>query len=296
MDDFLGFFSLALLGATLRMATPLIFAAMGGLLSERSGVMNIALEGFMLIGAFAGAAGTHYTGRPWLGLLIGAVAAGVTAIILAVWCITLRGDQIVAGTAINLLGLGVPAFLLQRLFGTAGRSPTVETLPTVASGVSVLVPIAFLLVPIIQVWLFRTRAGLRVMAAGEHPRAAESVGIAVDRYRYGCVIASGVLAGIGGAFLSIGDLSIFTNGMTNGRGFIALAAMIFGNWTPIGTLGACLLFGAAQAVQLQSQAVGLPISKELILALPYVLTLVAITGLVRHSTPPAGLGRHAAAD
>lgn len=296
MDDLRNFFSLALLAATLRMATPLIFAAMGGLLSERSGVMNIALEGFMLIGAFSAAAGAHYTGRPYLGLLIGAVAAGATAVIHAVWCITLRGDQIVAGTAINLLGLGVPAFLLVRLFGTAGRSPSVETLPVVASGISVLVPVAFLIVPVIHVWLFRTRPGLRVLAAGEHPRAAESVGIQVARYRYGAVIASGVLAGVGGAFLSVGDLSIFTNGMTNGRGFIALAAMIFGNWTPFGTLGAALLFGAAQAVQLQAQAVGVPISKELIIALPYVLTLVAITGLVRNSTPPAGLGQHAAAE
>lgn len=296
MEDLRGFFSLALLAATLRMATPLLFAAMGGLLSERSGVINIALEGFMLIGAFSAAAGTFYTGNPFLGLLIGAIAAGLTAVIHAVWCVTLRGDQIVAGTAINLLGLGVPAFLLQRLFGVAGRSPSVEKLPTVASGISILVPIAFILVPLIHLWLFRTKPGLRVMASGEHPRAAESVGIGVDRYRYSAVIASGVLAGIGGAFLSIGDLSIFTNGMTNGRGFIALAAMIFGNWTPFGTLGACLLFGAAQAVQLQSQAVGLPISKDLILALPYLLTLVAITGLVRNSTPPAGLGRQAASD
>lgn len=296
MDDLRAFFSLALLGATLRMATPLILAAMGGLLSERSGVMNIALEGFMLIGAFSAAAGTHYTGSPIIGLAIGAVAAAAAGLIHAIWCISLRGDQIVAGTAINLLGIGIPAFLLQRLFGTAGRSPTVEKLPTIVSGLSVLVPVAFLVVPIVHVWLYRTKPGLRVLASGEHPRAAESVGIDVDRYRYACVIASGVLAGVGGAFLSIGDLSIFTNGMTNGRGFIALAAMIFGNWTPFGTLGAALLFGAAQAVQLQAQAVGVPVSKELILALPYVLTLVAITGLVRNSTPPAGLGRHATAE
>jgi len=296
VDDLRAFFSLALLAATLRMATPLVFAAMGGLLSERSGVMNIALEGLMLTGAFSAAVGAHYTGSALLGLAIGAGAAALTAVIHAVWCITLRGDQIVAGTAINLLGLGLPAFLLQRLFGVAGRSPTVEKLPTIPGGLSILVPLAFLLVPLIAVILFRTKAGLRLMAAGEHPQAAESVGIGVDRYRYACVIASGVLAGIGGAFLSIGDLSLFTTGMTNGRGFIALAAMIFGNWSPFGTLGAALLFGAAQAVQLQSQAVGLPVSKELILALPYLLTLLAITGLVRNSRPPAGLGRHAAAE
>ena len=278
------------------MASPLIFAAMGGLLSERSGVMNIALEGFMLIGAFSAAVGAHYTGNPLLGLLIGAIAAGLASTIHAFWCVSLRGDQIVAGTAINLLGIGVPAYLLQRLFNTAGRSPTVEKLPSIVSGINVLVPAAFLLVPLVHYLLFHTKPGLRVLAAGEHPRAAESVGVAVSRYRYACVVASGVLAGIGGAFLSIGDLSIFTTGMTGGRGFIALAAMIFGNWTPLGTLAAALLFGAAQAVQLQAQATGLPVNKELIIALPYILTLVAITGLVRHSTPPAGLGRHATAE
>ena len=278
------------------MATPLIFAAMGGLLSERSGVMNIALEGFMLIGAFSAATGAHYTGDPFLGLLIGAGAAGLAAVIHAVWCITFRGDQIVAGTAINLLGLGVPAFLLQRLFNTAGRSPEVERLPTIGASVSILVPAAFLLVPLVHFFLFRTKPGLRVLAAGEHPRAAESVGVAVDRYRYACVLASGVLAGIAGATLSIGDGRFFTVGMTNGRGFIALAAMIFGNWTPFGTLGATLLFGAAQAVQLRAQAADLPIHTDLIIALPYLLTLVAIAGLVRRSLPPAGLGRHATAE
>jgi simple sugar transport system permease protein len=297
MDEFRDFFSFALLTATLRMATPLIFAAMGGLLSERSGVMNIALEGFMLTGAFSAAAGAHYTGSAYLGLLIGAGAAALMAAIHAFWCITLRGDQIVAGTAINLLGIGIPAYLLQRLFGLAGRSPTIDDkLPSIASGINILVPAAFLLVPLVHYFLFYTKPGLRVLSAGEHPRAAESVGVAVDRYRYGCVIASGIFAGIGGAFLSVGDLSIFTTGMTNGRGFIALAAMIFGNWTPFGTLGACLLFGGSQAAQLQAQATGLGISKDLLLALPYLLTLIAITGLVRNSRPPAGLGKHATAE
>jgi simple sugar transport system permease protein len=292
LDELRDFFSIALLTATLRMTTPLVFAAMGGLLSERAGVMNIALEGFMLIGAFSAAAGAHYTGSAYLGLLLGAAAAAVAAAVHAFWCVTLRGDQIVAGTAINLLGLGLPAFLLQRLFGTAGRSPTVDKLPSLVGGLNVLVPAAFLTVLAVHYLLHSTKPGLRVMAAGEHPQAAESVGINVARYRYAAVLASGVLAGIGGAFLSIGDLSLFTTGMTNGRGFIALAAMIFGNWTPLGTLGAAVLFGAAQATQLQAQATGLPINKELIIALPYLLTLVAITGLVRHSRPPAGLGRH----
>ena len=293
MSDFLTF---ALLTSTLRLTAPLLVAALGGLLSERSGVVNIALEGLMLIGAFSAAAGAHYTGNTFLGVLIGMGAAGLAAAVHAFWCITLRGDQIVAGTAINLLGIGVPAFLLQRLFDVAGRSPAVDKLPTIGGGLNVLVPVAFLLVPVVYLVVFQTKHGLRILAAGEHPRAAESVGIAVDRYRYAAVVASGVLAGIGGAYLSVGDLSFFTIGMTNGRGFIALAALVFGNWRPFTTLGATLLFGAAQAVQIQAQAAGLPINKELITALPYVVTLVAITGLVRNSAPPAGLGRHATAD
>lgn len=269
---------------------------MGGLLSERAGVMNIALEGLMLVGAFAAAAGDYYTGSPFLGLLIGVVAAALMSCIHAIWCVTLRGDQIVAGTAINLLGVGIPAFLVQRLFGTAGGTPSVERLPTIGQGLNILVPVAFGLVPLVQYVVFHTKPGLRLMAAGEHPQAAESVGIDVVRYRYACVIASGALAGLGGAYLSIGDLSGFTTNMTAGRGFIALAAVVFGNWMPFGTLAATLLFGAAQAVRYQVQALDLPISQDLIIALPYLLTLLAITGLVRHSTPPAGLGKHATAE
>lgn len=287
---------MALLTATLRTATPLIFAALGGLLSERSGIINIGLEGLMLVGAFAAAAGAYYTGNAVAGLVIGVAAAALMSVIHAVWCITFRGDQIIAGTAINLLGVSVPAFLVQRLFDIAGRTPTVDRLPSLGRGVHVLVPVAFLLVPVVWYLLFRTKPGLRVMAAGEYPRAAESVGIPVARYRYACVIASGALAGLGGASLSIGDLSFFTVDMTAGRGFIALAAVIFGNWSPVGTLVATLLFGGAQAIQIQAQATGLPISTDLLIALPYVLTLIAITGLLRHSQPPAGLGRHAAAD
>jgi ABC-type uncharacterized transport system permease subunit len=279
--------------ATLRLATPLIFAAMGGLLSERSGVMNIALEGLMLIGAFTAVAGTHYLHDPWLGLLCGIVAAGAGGAVHAFWCITLRADQIVAGTAINLLGLGTTAFLIQQIWGRAGQTGAVEKLPTIGRGMTILVPLAFLLVPVIHYLLFVTKPGLRIQASGEHPRAAESVGIPVPLYRYAWVIASGVLAGLGGAALSIGDLSFFTREMTQGRGFIALAAVIFGNWTPVGTLGATLLFAASQAFQVRAQAAGLGISKDILLALPYILTLVAICGLVRRSRPPAGLGQHA---
>ena len=290
------FFTFALLTATLRMAAPLIFAAMGGLLSERAGVMNIGLEGMMLIGAFFSVAGTWWTGSPWLGLPIGMFAAAVAGLIHAFWCVTLRGNQIVAGTAINLIAAGLTAFLTQMIWGKAGGSDTVSRLPNIFSGLNILVLVAFAFVPLMQIFLFRTKRGLHTMAAGESPQAAESVGIDVAAYRYAAVIASGALAGAGGAFLSIGNLSYFTLDMTAGRGFIALAAVIFGGWNPIGAAAACLLFGASQAVQVQAQATpGFPVSSDLLVSLPYLLTLIAVTGLIRSSSAPAGLGKHASA-
>ncbi len=290
MDDFL---TMGLIWATLRATAPLLLTALGGLISERSGVVNIGLEGLMLIGAFGAAIGSYYTGNALLGLLIGAGSALALGLIHAVWCISLRGDQIVAGTAINILGLAIPAYLSTQLFQSAGRTPDAHKLFSFGSGIHLLVPVAFILVPIVWFFLARTRGGLRLQAAGEDPKAAESVGIAVNRTRYIAVLVGAMLGGLGGACLSIGDLSFYTNDMSQGRGFIALAAVIFGNWTPVGTLVATLLFGGALAFQIQAQAAGLPINTDILIALPYILTLVAITGLLRKSIPPAGLGRHA---
>lgn len=284
-------FTSALFWATLRMTAPLLFAAMGGLISERSGIMNIALEGFMLIGAFTAVLGTYYLDSPWIGLLCGMAAGGLGALIHAYWTVTLKADQIVTGTALTLLGAGIPAFLIKRIFDQAGGTPSVERLPSLGS-ISILTPVAFLLVPAMHYFLFMTKPGLRLMAGGESPKAAESVGIPVNLYRYAAVVTSGVLAGMGGAYLSIANLSQFTVGMTQGRGYIALAAVIFGNWTPLGALGACLLFGFAQAFNLQAQAQGL-FSKDLLSALPYLVTLIALTGIVRNLRGPAGLGKHA---
>lgn len=284
-------FTSALFWATLRMTAPLLFAAMGGLISERSGIMNIALEGFMIIGAFTAVIGTYYLDSPWIGLLCGMAAGGFGALIHAFWTVTLKSDQIVTGTALTLLGAGIPAFLIKRIFDQAGGTPSVERLPSLGE-VNVLVPVAFLIVPLMHYFLFMTKPGLRLMAGGESPKAAESVGIPVNLYRYCAVVVSGILAGAGGAYLSIGDLSQFTTGMTQGRGYIALAAVIFGNWTPIGALGAALLFGFAQAFNLQAQAQGL-FSKDLLSALPYLVTLIALTGIVRNLRGPAGLGKHA---
>ncbi len=292
MDGIIDFFDLNLLKAVLRMATPLVFAAMGGLLSERSGVMNIALEGLMLSGAFAAVVGTYYLENPWLGLLVALIVGGLSALVHAFWSIGLRSDQIVTGTAINLLAAGTTVFLIQRLWGQSGRTPTVEKLPDVTSQINGLVPVAFLCVPIVYFFLRSTKQGLRVMACGEHPQAAESVGINVSLMRYGMVTMSGVFAAADGAFLTIGSLGLFTREMTAGRGFIALAAVIFGNWMPFGTLAACLLFAGAQAFQIQGQTKGIGISADLLLALPYVLTIIAIAGVVRGSRPPAGLGQH----
>lgn len=288
------FFTIALLTAVLRMTTPLLFTALGGLLSERSGVMNIGLEGLMLTGAFFAVAGSYWTGNAWGGLVIGIIAAAVGALIHAIWSITFRGDQIVVGTAINLIAGGLSAFLVQSIWGKAGGSDRVDTLPNITGGINILVPVAFLLVPAVHIFLFRTKQGLHLQAAGEHPQAAEAVGINVTLYRYAAVVMSGVLAGFGGAFLSIGNLSYFTLDMTAGRGFIALAAVILGGWSPLGALGATLLFGAAEAVQIQGQTTpGFPVSSDLLVALPYIVTLVAITLFVRSRRGPAGLGTHA---
>ncbi len=275
---------------------PLVFVGMGGLFSERSGVTNISLEGLMLFGAFAAVVGTYFTGQPLFGLVFAMLIGGIGAAVFAFWSITLRANQIVAGTAIVLLSYGVTAFLTQRIWGQAGGSPTVERIPSIGAGLNILVPVAILLVPLAHYVLFMTKPGLRILACGENPQAAESVGINVAAYRYGAVILGGVLSGLGGAYLSIGDLSQFTTNMTAGRGFIALAAVIFGNWTPLGMFGAALLFGLAQAVRFQAQAFNLPIPQDLIIALPYILTLVAIAGLVRKPTPPAGLGQHPTTD
>ena len=254
--------------------------------------MNIGLEGMMLTGAFVAVLGTYYLHNPWAGLVCAVLAGGAVGLIHAFWSIGLRSDQIVTGTAINLLAVGLTIFLTQRIWGQSGQTPRVETLPTVTAGMSVLVPMAFLSVPVVWYFLRTTRPGLRLMASGENPQAAESVGIAVDKLRYVAVMTSGMLAAAGGAYLSIGSLSLFTREMTAGRGFIALAAVIFGNWMPIGALGACLLFAGAQAIQIQAQVKNIGVNTDLLLALPYLLTLIALAGFVRNSRPPAGLGQH----
>jgi general nucleoside transport system permease protein len=286
MSDLSDLINLGLLFSAVRLATPLLLAALGGLFSERSGIINIALEGMMLAGAFTAAVVTHFTGSPWLGLAA-AVAAGVAvAGVHAAATIGFGADQVVSGTAINLLMLGVPALLSGALFDSTGATPQLpqgDLLPGVP------IALAFALVPASLYVLYRTRFGLRLRAVGENPEATEAAGIHVARYRLAGVLLSGGLAAIGGAYLSIGQSSLFTRNMTAGRGFIALAALIFGNWRPVPTLLACLLFGVAEALSIQMQGVT-RIPVQFIQIIPYVLTVVVLAGFIGAARPPRALG------
>jgi simple sugar transport system permease protein len=284
-------FTLALIFSTIRLATPLLLAALGGLFSERAGIINIALEGLMLAGAFTAAAVTHYTGSPWAGLLAGICAGVLVAAIHAVACIRFKADQVVSGTAINILFLGVPAFMSGALFASSGSTPQIpkdDLIPWTP------VIIAFALVPVTWYILYRTAFGLRLRSVGENPEAADAAGVSVTRIRYTAVLLSGALAAIGGAYLSIGQSSLFTRNMTSGRGFIALAALIFGKWRPVQTMLACLLFGFTEAIAIQLQGVHLPSGEEIpnqfIQIIPYVLTIVVLAGFIGQARAPRALG------
>lgn len=280
-----------LVGSTFRLSTPLLFAAMGGMICERSGVINIALEGLMLIGAFFGAVVAYATGSPWLGAL-GAMLAGVgLAAIYGLFVVELRSDQIVAGAAINLLAAGLAPFFSKIIFDSTGSTPSLtlagrfdEAPLWISWGVVVL---AYL-------WLSKTPSGLWVMFAGEHPKALDAAGVRVKRVRWTAVLLSGALAGFGGATLSIFLSSSFSRGMTAGRGFMALAAVIFGKWKPIPAAIACLLFGFADALQIRLQGVVIwgtePIPVQFIQILPYLVTILVLAGVVGQSRPPKALG------
>ena len=300
----------ALLAATLRYATPLVFASIGGLFSERSGVVNIGLEGMMLTGAFFAVWGSDVTGTWELGLVIGILAGGLMGLLHAFFAISLRADQIVGGTAINFLALGITTYLFFKLYGAEGTPPScpgtkdcLETIPNVDLSFlghgfigdvfgrdNLMIWLSIALVFVAWIAVFKTPIGLRLRAVGEHPRAADTVGINVYLVRYGAVTLSGMLAAAGGAYLSLGFNTSFDDNMTAGRGFIALAALIFGNWRPFGAAAACLLFGFSSALSDFLQTYSTSIS-TLFEALPYVLTLVAVAGIIGRSIPPAAVGR-----
>ena len=290
--------------ATLEAAALLLLPALGGVISERSGVVNIAMEGMMLTGAFFAVVADLAWHNPWLAALVGIVAGGLMALIHAVVSIRFRADQIVSGIAINIFAAGLTLFLVQRIFGLqdvghVGQSellpyiniPLLDQIPFLGRVLfqqNVVVYAAIVLLVVVQLMLFRTRLGLRIRSVGEHPQAADTAGINVYAIRYGAVITSGLLSGLAGAFLAIGISNTFVPNMTDGRGYIALAAMIFGKWTPIGAFVACLIFGLGQAIYDANSIIH--VSQYLLSMLPYILTLIVLAGVVGRSIPPAADG------
>lgn len=298
--------------AMLVFATPLTYAAIGGMFSERSGVVNIGLEGMMLMGAFFGAYGADKTGSWGLGILIGIASGCALGLVHAFFAIHLRADQIVGGTAVNFLALGITGYLYNDVYGNNGTPSNLPAIPNVhlaflssipphglgnflenvLGDLNLMIWLSYAVLILSWLVLFRTALGLRIRSVGEHPRAADTVGISVYGIRYVSVVASGGLAAMGGVFLSLGFVNSFTENMTAGRGFIALAALIFGKWRPFGAFGACLLFGFASALAPQFQNVNSWQQYQVLFeALPYVLTLIAVAGIIGRSIPPAADGR-----
>ena len=293
-----------LVASMLRFATPLAFAAIGGIINERAGVVNIGLEGMMLAGAFFGIWATAWSGSWEVGLLMAMVFGGAFALVHAFFSIHLRADQIVVGFAINFLALGLTGYLFRDIYGTQGTPSDIDRIPSVHlsfiegipfigevfGNLSLMIWLMFALLILSWVVIFRTPIGLRLRAVGEHPRAADTVGISVYGIRYVAVIVSGMLAALGGAYLSVGFTGTFNENMSAGRGYIALAAVIFGKWNPFGAFAACLLFGFASALSIPLQREA-DISANLLSTLPYVLTLVALVGVIGRSVGPAAVGR-----
>jgi len=292
--------NVGLFAAALRMATPIAFASLGGIFSERVGIINIGLEGIMLTSAFTGVAVSYFTLNPWLGVLAAILAGGLLGLFHALLTVKFLGNHIVSGTGINIFAMGFTAYMSQILWGSRGASESVRGLEVVSIPLlkdvpvigdiignhTPLVYILFIITVISHIVLFKTPIGLRIRAVGEHPAAADTAGISVFKMKYLCVMVSGMLAGLGGAFLSLGHLNLFTWGMTGGRGFIAMAAMIFGKWMPFGAFGASFLFGFADALQMRLQALGL-LPPQIILTIPYVLTVAVLAGAVGKAVPPS---------
>ena len=303
-------FTMSLVFSTIRLATPLVWAAIGGLYAERSGVINVALEGLMLAGAFTAAAVTFYAGNPWAGLASAMLAGGCVAYLIAVACIRFKANEVVTGTGVNILFLGLPAVLSGALFLSSGSTPPLkkeqlmpslfQLLPVMPewrlfTDVSVMSLLALVVAVVTRYVLYRTPFGLRLRSVGENPEAADAAGVPVNRIRYAAVILSGILAAAGGAYLSIGQSSLFLRNMTAGRGFIALAALIFGKWRPLQTLLACVLFGFADAMTIQMQGVaklpsGEDVPVQFIQMIPYVVTIVMLAGFIGQSRAPGALG------
>jgi general nucleoside transport system permease protein len=284
---------------------PLVFGALAGCMCERSGVINIAIEGQLLVGAFAGAIMASAVGSLWIGLISSSIAAGLLGLLLAVFAITFLVDQIILGVVLNVLALGLTGFLYDRLMvpnpnlnqGTTFnpvKVPLLGHIPIIGPiffDSTIFLYIAYVLIIVIQVGLFSTRWGLRVRAVGEHPTAADTLGLRVLRIRYRNVVLGGMVAGLGGAFLTIGSVGFFDKDISSGFGFIALAAMIFGRWTPLGSVAAALLFGVADSLAIVLSSLNVPISSNFLLMTPYLATIVAVVGIVGKVRAPAADGK-----
>lgn len=295
---------LLLVGITMMYSTPLVFGALGGVISERSGVVNIGIEGMMTMGALTAASVSYYTGNPWLGFLAAGAAGAAIALLHAIASITFNADQTISGIAINLLGPGFALFFCRLLFDNAAMTPPVKTLPklfgenafhgTPAESLNVDVTVLLALIATVVIWfvLYKTKWGLRIRSVGEYPAAADTLGINVTRTRYLCVLMSGVMAGFGGASMTLAIISQFNQTAISGQGFIALAAVIFGKWTPYGAYGACMLFGLAQALTVvlggSDSSVTLP--SQILAMLPYVLTIIVLVLFVGRSVAPKADG------
>lgn len=300
MDILTGF-----LDAMIRMSCPIMLASLGALFTARAGIINFAMEGIMIMGAFFGVYGSYLTGSPWMGALLAMAGGLVAALVLGVMSISVKVDQVVAGTGINVLFLGLTSYLFTVLY-PGGQPSSVDAfqaleIPVLSSipliGVlfkqSLLTYLAFLLVPLIYYVLNRTSFGLCLRSVGEQPHAADSLGINVDRTRYISILVAGLLGGLGGAALSLGQVSVFMENMTSGRGYVAWSAVTVGRWNPVGIMGASLLFGGAEAVQLRLQAVGIEIPHQFFQMLPYVMTMVVvvIASVVGRSVGPKAMGK-----
>lgn len=291
-----------LIGITLMYSTPLVFGALGGVISERSGVVNIGIEGMMTVGAFTAASVNYFSGNPWLGFIAAGAMGGLVSLLHALASVSFKADQTISGIAINLIGPGFALFFCRLLFDDATMTLPAKTLPkifgdtnfssSIMKNLNVDITVILALIAAVGMWffLYKTKWGLRVNAVGEHPAAADTMGINVSLTRYLCVIVSGILSGFGGASMTLAIISQFTPTAISGQGFIALAALIFGKWTPMGSYGACMLFGFAQALTIVLGGGKFAIPSQILSMLPYVLTIVVLILFVGRSVAPKADG------
>ena len=293
---------LSLLAGMIRVAIPISFAALAGMLSERAGVINMGLEGIMLIGSFFGVVGSYVTGNAWMGLLFACFSGIIMGLVLAVLTVGFKCEHVLAGVGINIFASGI--VLLQMIWDSKGKSsmvaglgvvrlPVISSIPVIGTMIGSISPLFYILVlcvVILWILLYRTPAGLRIMVIGENPEMAGTMGVNVYRLQYLCVMASGMLAAMGGAYLSIGDINMFSKDMVSGRGYIALSMVILGNWKPVWVAMGGLVYGFAQSLQFRLQSVNIP--PQLVQMLPYVLTLIVLLFARKKSSAPAAEGKH----